>query len=153
MAANRADGTLELRDFPGNGDPGYLLPPATRETSPFFEHLRAGRLALQQCAGCARLRYPVGPVCPYCSATSDEWRELSGRGTVHSWIRYHKCYVPELEPLMPYVVLSVELDEGARIFGRLADSDVEPAVGMRVEAIVERWPGGQYVHAFQAARD
>jgi uncharacterized OB-fold protein len=52
---------------------------------------------------------------------------------------------------MPYVVLSVELDEGARIFGRLADRELEPEIGMRVAAIVERWPGGEHVHAFVPA--
>jgi uncharacterized OB-fold protein len=150
MAASPADGVLEARAFPGSGDPAYLLPVPTRETRPFFDALAGGTLALQRCAACSRFRYPVGPVCPYCGGASFPWQPVSGRGSVHSWIRYHKCYVPELESQMPYVVLSVQLDEGPRIFGRLADTDVEPEVGMPVRAIVERWPGGQCVHAFVA---
>jgi uncharacterized OB-fold protein len=139
--------SLEVRDFPGAGDPGHLLPPRTVQNAPFFDALGEGRLVLQRCDGCSRLRQPVGPVCPYCGGEAFDWQALSGNGTVHSWVRYQRSYLPEFEPLMPYVVLSVALEEGPRIFGRLA-AEADPYAGMPVAAIVERWPGGQCVHAF-----
>jgi uncharacterized protein len=137
---------LELREFPGVGDPAYLLPPP----SELLSALRDGRLVLQRCDACGRFRYPVAPVCPYCGGEALAWQELSGRGTVHSWARYHRPYLPEFEPLLPYAVLSVELEEGVRIYGRFAD-DGEPEIGLAVQAIVERWPGGDCVHAFVRA--
>lgn len=148
MATTGPDAALAFHDFPGTGDPAYLLPQMTREVRPFFEQLANGRLALQHCDACGRARYPVAPVCPYCGSSDLSWRALSGRGTVHSWVRYHKSYLPEFEPLMPYVVLSVQLEEGPRIFGRLAEERGEPRAGMPVQAIVERWPGDRHVHAF-----
>jgi uncharacterized OB-fold protein len=150
MAAKRADGRLEVRAFPGSGNPAHLLPPANRDVAPFWDGLRDGRLSLQRCRECGRPRFPVAPVCPYCGGRFWDWRSMDGKGTVHSWIRYHRGYLPEFEPLMPYDVLCVALDEGPRIFGRLAGEGPDPWIGMPVQAIVERFPGGECVPAFIA---
>jgi hypothetical protein len=151
MAAKRADGPLALRAFAGAGDPAHLLPPRTDDVAPFWDGLREGRLTLQRCRDCGRARFPVAPVCPYCGGSSADWQPLSGTGTVHSWIRYHRGYLPEFEPLMPYAVLCVELDDGPRMFGRLVGEAPDPWIGMPVQAIVERFPGGECVPAFVAA--
>ena len=151
MAANPADPPLEQRDFPGSGDPAYLLPPRNDDNAPFWDALRERRLTLQRCRDCDRWRHPVAPVCPYCGGRSHEWQPLRGTGTVHSWIRYHRGYLPEFEPLMPYHVLCVALDEGPRMFGRLAEGSTQPWIGMPVQAIAERFPGGECVVAFVAA--
>ena len=141
-----------MLDFPGAGTLAPLLPPLTEQSAPFFDALREGRLVLQRCSGCGRARGHIGPVCPYCGGESSSWQTLSGAGAVHSWIRYRRSYLPEFEPLMPYVVLCVALDEGPRIFGRLIDADrgsgSDPFSGMRVETVFERWPDGGVVHVF-----
>ena len=142
---------LELRDFPGAGDPTALLPPRTRESAPFFDALAEGHLILQRCLGCERLRHPIAPVCPYCTATAFEWHHCTGAGTVHSWVRYRRGYLPEFEPLLPYDVLCVALEEGPRLFGRLAGPAAEPSFEMPVQAIVERFPSGECALAFVAA--
>jgi uncharacterized OB-fold protein len=141
---------LEERDFPGAGDPTRLLGPETEDAAPFLEGLRARRLVLQRCRACRRWRWPLAPVCPYCRSPELDWEELSGRGAVHSWVRYGRSYLPEFEPLMPYVVLSVALAEGPRMFGRLRARDLEPYIGMPVRAIVERFAGGGRMPAFVA---
>jgi len=148
MAPSAPEQGLELRDFPGAGDPGMLLPVRTRELAPFLDALAQRRLALQCCEGCGRLRYPIAPVCPYCRSREWLWRDCSGAGTVHSWVRYRRSYLPEFEPLMPYVVACVELAEGSRMFGRLADGGDQVRIGMPVQAIVERCAGGDCVVAF-----
>jgi uncharacterized protein len=149
MAPKRAEGPpLALREFPGAGDPAYLLPPHNRDVAPFWDSLREGRLRFQYCESCGRARYPIAPVCPHCGGSAQTWREHPGNGTVHSWVRYQRSYLPEFEPLLPYVVLCVELEGGPRIYGRLAAADVEPAVDMRVAAVIERFPGGDCVVAF-----
>jgi uncharacterized protein len=144
MAAER----LELREFAGAGDPSRLLPPRTNEAAPFWDGLRARRLLLQRCGGCGLARYPVAPVCPHCGAREFEWGALAGGGTVHSWVRYHRSYLPELEPLLPYCVLCVALHDGPRLFGRLVDG-AEPSFGMAVQALIERLRGGECVLAFR----
>jgi hypothetical protein len=150
MATGSTDLQLRMRDFPGQGDPDHLLPRLSEDNVRFFEALAAGRLELQRCADCGRPRFPLAPICPYCEGEGFSWEALSGRGTVHSWIRYQRPYLDEFAPLMPYSVLTVALEEGARLFGRLADAEVEPWIGMPVQAIIERWPGGRCIHAFIA---
>lgn len=141
---------LEQRDFPGAGDPARLLPPRTDDLAPFYDGLAGGRLVLQRCRQCGRFRYPLAPRCPYCGAADTGWEALSGHGRVHSWIRYRRSYLAEFEPLMPYVVLSVALAEGPRMFGRLCDAGLEPYIEMPVRAVLERCPGGQLIPAFAA---
>jgi uncharacterized protein len=130
--------TLELREFPGTGEPAALLPPRTAQSAPWLDALAAGRLVVQSCAECGRVRWPIAPVCPWCGGREWGWRECSGAGTVHSWVRYRRGYLPEFEPLMPYMVLCVALAEGPRLFGRLADGGDDPWIGMEVRAVVER---------------
>jgi len=143
-------GRLEQRDFPGAGDGAALLPPRTRENAPYWEGLRERRLLLQRCGGCARARFPVAPVCPHCGSTAHSWQPLSGAGSVHSWVRYRRAYLPEFEPLIPYEVLCVSLEQGPRVFGRLLDAGPgEPSIGMGVQAVVERFAGGDCVLAFR----
>ena len=143
--------------FPGAGELGPLLPPLTEQSKPFFDALREGRLVLQRCAGCHRVRGLVAPTCPYCGGQSFSFETMSGEGTVHSWIRYRRSYLPAFEALMPYVVLCVELDEGARIFGRLVEDEPgaspDPYAGMRVGLVLERWPDGRVTHAFTPRRE
>jgi len=124
------------------------MPPRTRESAAFFDALIEGRLVLQECRSCDRRRAPIAPVCPYCGGREFAWRECGGGGAVHSWVRYRRGYLPEFEPLMPYDVLCVALDEGPRIFGRLAQAGVEPEIGMRVSLVVERFPSGECAPAF-----
>jgi len=143
-------GPLELREFPGAGDGAALLPPRTRENATFWEGLRERRLLLPRCAECARARFPIAPVCPYCGATAHAWEPLCGRGTIHSWVRYQRSYLPEFEPLMPYVVLTVELEEGPRIYGLLRDTHSPLPIGAPVALAIERWPNGRCVAAFAA---
>jgi len=140
---------LEIRDFPGAGDPTPLLPARTRENAPHRDALHDGRLVLQACAACGRRRHPIAPVCPYCGGRAFAWRECQGDGTVHSWVRFHRSFLAEFEPLMPYDVLCVALAEGPRMFGRLAGGGgARPAIGMPVRALVERFRSGECAIAF-----
>jgi hypothetical protein len=142
---------LELRAFPGGGEGAALLPPRTRENAPYWEGLRERRLMLQRCEGCARARFPVAPVCPHCGVAEHSWQPLSGAGSVHSWVRYRRAYLPEFESLIPYDVLCVALEDGPRVFGRLLGGDApeEPSIGMAVQALVERFGDGECVLAFR----
>lgn len=150
--SSRSD-ILPTQRFPGPGELAPLLPVLTEQSRPFFDALRDGRLVLQRCDGCERVRGLVAPVCPYCGCESFAFETMSGVGTVHSWIRYHRSYLPAFESLLPYVVLCVALDEGARIFGRLVEDEPgespDPAVGMPVELVLERWADGGVTPAFR----
>jgi uncharacterized protein len=135
------------RKFPV--DPAQLLPAITPDNEPFWSALAQGRLQLQACGGCGKARHPIAPVCPYCRGTHWAWRELSGAGTIFSFVRYHRSYLPEFEDVMPYVVATVQLEQGPRMFGRLIGRDVAPRMGQAVRLVVERWPDGRCVAAFE----
>jgi uncharacterized OB-fold protein len=141
---------LAVLDFPGAAADARLVPVPTADVAPFEAGLADRVLRLQACTGCGRVRFPVAPVCPYCAGGDAEWREVDGRGRVHSWVRYHRAFVPEFEPLVPYSVLCVELDAGVRLFGRFA-AQATPGLGQRVQAAAERWPEGRFVLAFAPA--
>jgi uncharacterized OB-fold protein len=134
------------RDFPV--DPGELLPMVTAENAPFWDGLVDGRLLAQVCASCGAARFPIAPICPHCGSEAADWQELSGRGTVFSWVRYHRSYLPEFVDLLPYVVALVQLDGGPRMFARLIDPTSDPAIGDVVSLVIERWPDGRHVPAF-----
>jgi hypothetical protein len=141
---------LELREFPAGGDGAALLPPRTRENAPYWDGLRERRLLLQRCEGCGRARYPVAPVCPHCGSSVHSWQPLTGAGSVHSWVRYRRAYLPEFESLIPYDVLCVSLEHGPRVFGRLlGPAEEDPSIGMAVQALVERFADGECVLAFR----
>lgn len=135
------------RTFPS--DPSGLLPAVTPDNAPYWDALARGELTAQACTRCGRVRHPVAPVCPHCGATAWQWRTLSGRGKVFSWVRYHRGYLPEFADVMPYVVATIELDEGARMFARLIDQPANPKIGDPVSLVVERWPDGRCVPAFK----
>ena len=151
MPTNPA-GVLERREFPVAAEAASVLPTQLAdEHRPFDEGLAQGELVLQACTACGRARFPIGPVCPYCRTSEFRWESVRPDGIVHSWVRYHRSYLPEFEPLVPYVVLTVKLDDGPLLVGRLADRDVEPRIDMRARAIAERWADGRHVLAFAAA--
>jgi uncharacterized OB-fold protein len=155
MATTGTDGAigapLPKRKFPGGASLASLVIAPTSSTAHYHDMLKRGHITLQQCAACRRARVPIAPVCPWCHAGAFDWTSASGKGTVVSWVRYRRGYLPEFERLVPYVVLCIELAEGARMFGRLADAEAEPRIGMAVSAIIEEWDDGGCAPAFVPA--
>jgi hypothetical protein len=147
----RTEAGLVSVEWPGDGDPGYLLRPSP-DSERFFAELAAGRFVLRFCPACARPRYPHAPVCPYCGTDGHEWRRAPTGGRVLSWARCHLPYLPEFAPLVPYTVLDVQMSAGVRIIARLLSPGVspapEPACGLRVELAAEIWPDGSAVPGF-----
>jgi uncharacterized OB-fold protein len=140
---------LEILTFPGEGPAAPLLPAREADTAPYYEALDGGRLALQKCDGCGRHRYPIAPACPHCCAAEHTWETVDGTGTIHGWVRYHRPFLSAFELLVPYIVLSVELDAGPRLFGRLVDADEPPRPGEPATMVLERWGDGCLVPAFR----
>ena len=67
---------------------------------------------------------------------------LAGTGEIHSYSVAHRAFHPAWKDLVPYVVATIELDEGIRMVCDLLD--VEPdsvAIGQRVRVEFEDLPG------------
>ncbi|MGB1880647.1 MAG: Zn-ribbon domain-containing OB-fold protein [Gammaproteobacteria bacterium] len=95
------------------------------ETRPYWEALREHRLVIQRCSGCLRLRHYPRPLCPHCYAFDHDWVTASGRGSVHSWTVCHHPFHPGFKRDVPYTMLTVDLEEGVRLLGRLTDSGTD----------------------------
>lgn len=78
------------------------------------------------------------PSCPYCAARGSEHLEAAGTGSVYSWIVVRRAFNPAFAGDVPYVIATIDLDEGCRILARL---DAEPAFELPVKASYIRHDG------------
>jgi uncharacterized OB-fold protein/acyl dehydratase len=119
--------------------PQRPLPATTLDNQWWFDALDEGRLLIQRCTSCGRLRHPTGPMCPDCRSLHWDTVEAAGRGTVHSHITVHYPQVPGFD--YPLTVVLVELDEGIRMVMNTADN--QPAeIGQRVRIDVHQYGPG-----------
>jgi uncharacterized OB-fold protein len=112
----------------------HNLPPpqVTNENRPFWDGARQKKLMMFRCDSCGRYRYPPVPCCKRCLSTKGTWTEVSGRGTVWSWVVIHRPYFPGAE--VPYQVAIVELEEGPLVGTNIVNArDDEIHVGAPVK--------------------
>jgi uncharacterized OB-fold protein len=130
------------------GSPKRLEPPVGAESGPFWEATREGRLLVQWCTACDRGVFYPRAFCPFCPGPGDaapagrsgdtlEWREASGRATVHAAVVEHR---PEAAGASfsggePYCIALVDLEEGVRMMTNIVGcppSDVRSGLAVRV---------------------
>ncbi|MFJ7177994.1 Zn-ribbon domain-containing OB-fold protein [Streptomyces massasporeus] len=92
-----------------------LRPVPDTDGAPFWEYAARGELRVQACTACGELRFPPRPCCPHCQSFDSEWRAVSGRGRVWSYVVAHPPLLPDYAAQAPYNVVVVELDEAPRI--------------------------------------
>ena len=78
-----------------------------------------GGSCIQQCAACGKLRHYPRPVCDACYSMEVTWQQVSGRGPVHSWTVAHHPFHPGFKTELPYVLATVDLEEGVRMIAQL----------------------------------
>jgi uncharacterized OB-fold protein len=148
MQTESAFAVLPRIDFPRGQSSARVKPVITPDSQPHFDGLREGVLVLPECSECKHVGPPVGAACLWCGSASRRWRNCSGLGTVHSWVRYHRAYLPEFESLVPYAVIAARLEEGPIMFGRWLSSS-DPKIDASVQTVVEQWADGFCGLAFQ----
>lgn len=124
-----------------------LAPSMNPDTQFFWDGAKEHRLLVQRCSACNRLRHPPRPMCPTCNSL--EWTavEVSGRGTVFSFVMPRHPQYPWFEP--DYIVALVELEERVRLVTNLVD--VTPAavtIGMAVKVRFDEFDGGLVLPMF-----
>jgi uncharacterized OB-fold protein len=90
-----------------------------RDSAYFWEGTQKGELRIQSCNACGALRHPPGPACPGCGALDRGYVVASGLGTVFSYVVHRHPPVPGKE--LPIVIALIDLDEGVRMVGEVAD--------------------------------
>ena len=115
------------------------VPGITPQLAPFFEAARRGVLAVQKCDSCGRLRFPPHELCSHCLSTGASWIPVSGRGEIFSFNIMHQVYHPAFAAEVPYAVVVVQLEEGARMISNLVGvKPHEIRCGMPVEVMFEK---------------
>ena len=115
------------------------VPEPGRESKPYWDGLNEGRLLIQKCGECGKLRHYPRALCDHCYSFAVEWVEASGRGTVHSWTVTHHPFHQGFKRELPYILVTVDLAEGVRLQAQLRDlphDRIKP--GMPVSVRFER---------------
>jgi uncharacterized protein len=116
-----------------------LVPEPTHESKPYWDGLNEGRLLLQKCTGCGKIRHYPRPLCDACHSFDVSWIEASGRGKVHSWTITHHPFHFAYKAELPYTLVTVDLDEGVRMQAQLrAPQDTAIRIGLPVHVTFER---------------
>lgn len=130
--------------------PKRRRPARGRDNAFFWEGVDAGELRIQRCSGCGALHHPPRPMCHHCHSVEWDWIVSSGRGTVHSFVVYHRPEVPPFDA--PYVVGLVELDEGTRLVSNVVGiSPDEVHIDMPVECRFDEVEDGLVLPQFYPA--
>ena len=117
-------------------DAARPVPHVTDANRPFWDGTREGRLLVQRCGTCSRLRFPPAPFCDDCLSEDVAWTLVSGHGVVWSVCEFHRPYFKGLE--VPYNVALVLLDEGPRLYTNIVGMPfARIQIGMRVEAVFD----------------
>lgn len=127
----------------------WPLPTTEEHDAPFWEGARRGVVLMEACNNCGQLRFPPRPMCPHCRSRQRHWREMSGHGRIWSFIVPHPPLLPAFNPMAPYnvIVVAIEEDPSIRLVGNLVNDEsgsideVDPAaiqVGDAVRAVFAR---------------
>jgi uncharacterized OB-fold protein len=106
---------------------------STQDYDFFYDGLEEGRILIQCCENCAKLRNPPTPLCPHCHSLAVVHEVMSGNGTVFSYTVHHHPPIPGFN--LPHPVGVIELDEGIRFTAGLDAVPLnELRIGLRVKA-------------------
>ena len=115
------------------------VPEPTYESKPYWDGLKSGRLLLQKCGQCGKIRHYPRPVCDVCYSFEVRWIEASGLGTVHSWTITHHAFNPGFKLDLPYILATIDLEEGVRMQVPLRGArETDVKLGLPVRVIFEQ---------------
>lgn len=114
---------------------------------PMWKSIEQQNLQLQACGQCGKFRYPPGPVCPFCLSSHYEWRAVSGRGEILSWVIFQKQYFEDHAP--PYNAIAVRLEEGPILVSNLIGDTPEGSWISAPVRIAYRDQAGRMQHCFK----
>lgn len=108
------------------------VPQPDEDDSPFWAAAAQGRIIVNRCEHCGRCWVRATPGCPDCGRTDIATIEASGAGSLYSWVVVNRALDDSFADDVPYTIVVVDLDEGARIQARLQDISIALTAGMRM---------------------
>jgi uncharacterized OB-fold protein len=113
------------------------LPRITPLNKPSWEFAARSIFALQTCDACGDVHVPPSPVCPRCLSEDQTWKPSSGRGTLESWVDFHRAYWDGFKSELPYRVCLVRLNEGPLFVSNLIGDQTKARVGALLHVMFE----------------
>lgn len=114
------------------------VPEPTNFSRPFWDAANEGRLVIQYCRKTGKFQHYPRPVSIYTGGRETEWREVTGRGVIYTFTITRRPPRGFSGP-EPYVVATVQLDEGVRFLSNIVNCPVENIrIGMRVRVTWDR---------------
>jgi uncharacterized OB-fold protein len=104
--------------------------------SDFAQHLRDGRLMASQCKKCGETSFPPRADCLVCLAGEFEYKEVSGKATLHTFTRIDAAPTG-FEDDVPYIVGVADLDEGGRALAWIGETipEKDVRIGMKLQIV------------------
>ncbi len=126
--------------------PGKLIKIATDPfTETFWQAAKKHKLTAPKCQHCGEFHFPPRPYCPKCQSKEFDWPEVSGKGTVYSFVICRRSPYPDVQDYN-YVAAAIDLDDapGVRLITNIIDVQPEAvAIGMSVsvcwQTIQDEW--------------
>ncbi len=117
-----------------------VIPQPDEVSSPYWEAARRHELKIQRCGSCSAYQHPPASNCRCCQSADMRWTQLSGRGTVYTFVIDHRLMVPGFDA--PYVVAQIRPEETdddvVRITANIKECDLHDVhIGMAVEVFFE----------------
>jgi hypothetical protein len=124
-----------------------VVPPLTdRDSDPWWEAVRTGQLKLPHCPDCGATWFPATPRCPECGEANVQLIASSGQGHLYSWVVVNRALSPVFAQDAPYTIVAVDLDDGARMVGRLlGEGDAPLRAGEPLHAAIYKVQGQSLV--------
>ena len=100
-------------------------------SAPYWAGAEAGRFVIQRCDNCGALRHYPRVMCERCHCFDWTPFDASRDGVVYSWTVCHHVFDATVISDVPYVLVTVAMQDGVRVLGRIAP-EVELRAGLSV---------------------
>lgn len=115
------------------------VPAIDPDSQPYWDGAKEGRLMIQRCKATGQAFLYSRQLVPGVVDSEVEWIEASGRGTIYSYTVARRPAGQLFADDVPYVVVSVTLEEGARVMSNLVTDDPDGVkIGQEVEVFFDQ---------------
>ena len=115
------------------------VPAIDPDSQPYWDGAKDGRLMIQRCKATGQTFLYSRQLVPGVVESEVEWIEASGRGTIYSYTVARRPAGQLFADDVPYVVVSVTLEEGARVMSNLVTDDPDGVkIGQKVEVFFDQ---------------
>lgn len=126
------------------------VPAIDPDSQPYWDGAKEGRLMIQRCKATGQTFLYSRQLVPSVVDSEVEWIEASGRGTIYSYTVARRPAGQPFADDVPYVIVSVELEEGARVMSNLVTADPDSvAIGQAVEVVFDAVSGDLTIPKFR----